>query len=436
MESSRNATGLPPHSSHTPVTVTNVSKQQLYDTDLKKSKDINKKEDISGSPTPRKMPAKIFFPKDDAIKKEAAKQKTNTNTSNGPNMTPDNDEGFHDFLQKVAMVQQQEAFRQAAGHAGHANYAPPSPQSRRNSANYAMLPEYARYQEARYQRAISRGNSYSNLNASPSVSPRATTSPRVEWVPNPVAAQQRAWEEHAMMASRHQGYPSAVFCTRHEEGGVPPPVPPIPPLPFNDYMFPSYPNPNSAELSDGGSFQDHFRHPRGFQHGGSPGGSGSIPSAAALSSGSSSSWSDEEEHQHSPVARQFLDYLGGSSSSRAHAARIPQRRRSSDGSSSNAASAAPTMVEISPGVHEPLRGTEETMRAVRLDFYVPLTCFGCSLDVFSIADAKFVICPECRVVSPIEEGAWDGQKLEQRGLGLGFTCESLFQMQSEILSER
>ena len=93
------------------------------------------------------------------------------------------------------------------------------------------------------------------------------------------------------------------------------------------------------------------------------------------------------------------------------------------------------LVEIAPGVHEPLRRADETVTAVRHDFYVPVCCFGCSEEIFCIADAKYVICPSCRVVSPIEEGALDGQVLRQHGLGLGFNCESLFQIQSDILQE-
>lgn len=416
------------HLPHTPVTVTNVSKQSTYDIGLK-SKEL-KKEELS--PTPKKMPAKILFPKDDVIKKEAA----NKHTSSGNGATTIsgnfNDEGFHDFLQRVAMVQQQEAYMQAMVHAHAANHAPTSPHRRNSSSNLAMLPEYARYQEARFHRALSRGNSHSNLNnnnISPSASSPFTMSPRVEWVPNPMAVQ-RAWDEHTLVA-RH-AFPSSIFygggSAGHEEPGVPLPVPPM-----NEFLYRSYSNVNASDLSDGGvSSNDYFRHPHSMC---SDGGSGSIPSAAALSAGSSSSWSDEEEQQHTAGARQFLEYLGGNSSRANSIVRTKHGRRNSDSSSAVSSTASP-MVEISPGVHEPLRGADETVRAVRHDFYVPIACFGCSNDIFCIADAKYVICPECRVVSPIEEGALEGQALKQHGLGLGFTCESLFQIQTDILSER
>lgn len=93
------------------------------------------------------------------------------------------------------------------------------------------------------------------------------------------------------------------------------------------------------------------------------------------------------------------------------------------------------LVEISPGVSAPLRGTNETIRAVRVDFYTPITCFGCSLEMFCIADAKYAICPQCKVISPNEETMFEEKVLQLHGLGLGFTCEALFDMQAQILLE-
>jgi hypothetical protein len=426
MDSSQQASSTN-HALHGPVTVMNVSEQSTYDAGFM-SKDL-KKEELS--PTPKKMPAKILFRKDDAIKREAGNKIASN--SNGPTSISGsmNDEGFHDFLQRVAMVQQQEAYMQAVAHAHSANHSPPSPHRRNSVSNFAMLPEYARYHEARFHRALSRGNSYGNLNnnISPTTSPCMTMSPRVEWVPNPVAVQ-RAWDEHTLVA-RH-AFPSSIFYSGgsggHDEPGVPTPVPPM-----NEFLYPAYPNVNLSDISDGGmSSSDYFRHPRRLY---SDAGSGSIPSAAVVSAGSSSSWSDEEEQQHTVGARHFQEYLGGHSSRENSIVRTQQGRRNS-GSASASSGTMSTMVEISPGVHEPLRGADETVRAVRQDYYVPISCFGCSNDIFCIADAKYVICPECRVVSPIDEGALDGQALKQHGLGLGFSCASLFQMQSEILSER
>ena len=101
----------------------------------------------------------------------------------------------------------------------------------------------------------------------------------------------------------------------------------------------------------------------------------------------------------------------------------------------------PARVEISPGVTVVLRCVDETMKAIRNDFFLPVSCLGCSLDLFCIADAQYVICPTCRVVSPLMEmgsfGRDDGEhkELEERwGLGLGVTYESLVTIQSEIVA--
>ena len=101
-----------------------------------------------------------------------------------------------------------------------------------------------------------------------------------------------------------------------------------------------------------------------------------------------------------------------------------------------AASLEPTMVNIAPGVQAPLRGARETVKAVAKDFYSNVSCFGCSLEVCCIADVSYVVCPVCKVVSPVEDPTFEGKEVHRHGLGLGFTYESLFKMQLEILQDR
>ncbi|CAB9499332.1 expressed unknown protein [Seminavis robusta] len=96
----------------------------------------------------------------------------------------------------------------------------------------------------------------------------------------------------------------------------------------------------------------------------------------------------------------------------------------------------PISVEIAPGVRVPLRRTHETMRAIAKDYYQEASCFGCSIDIFCIADVSYVICPKCKIISPVSGEYFEGRKLKRYGLGLGFTCESLFKMQNEILQDR
>lgn len=94
------------------------------------------------------------------------------------------------------------------------------------------------------------------------------------------------------------------------------------------------------------------------------------------------------------------------------------------------------MVEISPGFQVPLRRAQETVKAISVDFYAPITCFACTKDILCIADVSYVICPGCKTVSPVEGETFEGRQLRRFGLGLGFTWETLLTTQAEILQER
>jgi hypothetical protein len=80
-------------------------------------------------------------------------------------------------------------------------------------------------------------------------------------------------------------------------------------------------------------------------------------------------------------------------------------------------------IQISSGVHVPLRGFEETRECIVRDFYLPSTCLGCSVDVCCIQDANYVLCPVCQVVSPLGRNADNDHG--QGGVGLGFTFDDI-----------
>lgn len=89
-------------------------------------------------------------------------------------------------------------------------------------------------------------------------------------------------------------------------------------------------------------------------------------------------------------------------------------------------------IEISPGVRVRLRGAAETRACIARDFFLPHLCFSCSLEVFCIQDASYLLCPQCRVVNPVathDDFTHDG------GLGLGFTIEELARIQEELRRE-
>ncbi len=79
-------------------------------------------------------------------------------------------------------------------------------------------------------------------------------------------------------------------------------------------------------------------------------------------------------------------------------------------------------IEISPGVFVRLRGSEETWSAIQSGNSTHATCYSCELSLLCIADAEYVICPACRVVSPLSTGSY-GQPSNPActtgGVGLG-----------------
>jgi len=83
-------------------------------------------------------------------------------------------------------------------------------------------------------------------------------------------------------------------------------------------------------------------------------------------------------------------------------------------------------IEIAPGEFSHLRGSQETIVGHRRGFSVETTCYVCDIQLVCIADASYVLCPVCRVVSPVlspaptkpsDLGGFRG------GVGLGMTME-------------
>ncbi|CAB9528052.1 expressed unknown protein [Seminavis robusta] len=93
-----------------------------------------------------------------------------------------------------------------------------------------------------------------------------------------------------------------------------------------------------------------------------------------------------------------------------------------------------TMVEIAPGVSIPLRTSEETLEAIRNDYFVPTTCVACTADLFCIEDARYSVCPCCRTVSQLEAAMADREG-QHHGVGMGFTGSTLWQAQSDIMAQ-
>jgi hypothetical protein len=112
-------------------------------------------------------------------------------------------------------------------------------------------------------------------------------------------------------------------------------------------------------------------------------------------------------------------------------------------------------IEISPGVYVQLRGAEETWDCIGRDFFMPCKCFGCSHELCCIQDADYVLCPQCRVVSPMDATFYSSESTNanaaasststststddighEGGVGLGFTLDDLLKWQGEIIQGR
>lgn len=91
----------------------------------------------------------------------------------------------------------------------------------------------------------------------------------------------------------------------------------------------------------------------------------------------------------------------------------------------------PLYVKIAPGLTARLRRVQETYQCIARDFYIPTWCVVCNAGLFCIMDANYVLCPLCRTVGRLEDGAdleYDG------GVGIGFTWEYLQQFQKKHLA--
>lgn len=86
-------------------------------------------------------------------------------------------------------------------------------------------------------------------------------------------------------------------------------------------------------------------------------------------------------------------------------------------------------LQVAPGLSLRLQGAVETKEAIDKDFFLPAMCLSCRLDLYCIQDANYVVCPRCRVVTPME-GMFEGF---DGGVGLGFTHDDLCRRQCEIL---
>lgn len=129
-----------------------------------------------------------------------------------------------------------------------------------------------------------------------------------------------------------------------------------------------------------------------------------------------------------------------------HRQEMPNRHVNPTSNNSSRSSQSMLEIEVGPGIWMGLRGASETWAAVQEGSYAPTKCLSCGLDILVILDAEFVLCPSCRVVSPIlqddnpysssiNSSSIDGNDnttAQKYGVGLGFRVEDLMRWQQEL----
>ena len=60
-------------------------------------------------------------------------------------------------------------------------------------------------------------------------------------------------------------------------------------------------------------------------------------------------------------------------------------------------------IEVAPGIELRLRGSKETWEAIKESRITVTSCCCCLTELHCIEDAELVVCPDCWVVSPVDQ---------------------------------
>lgn len=88
----------------------------------------------------------------------------------------------------------------------------------------------------------------------------------------------------------------------------------------------------------------------------------------------------------------------------------------------------PTMIQVTPQLELPLHGSEETLRAMQEGAIQSGECASCNSRNVCVSNASFVLCPICRVISPLGK--------EGGGVGLGLLRDEYLAWELEHRQEQ
>lgn len=83
-------------------------------------------------------------------------------------------------------------------------------------------------------------------------------------------------------------------------------------------------------------------------------------------------------------------------------------------------------VEVGPDISMPLRGADETWKAIEDGKVTITSCISCQIELNCVADAQLVICPECTMMSPVDQTDESEKGVFARyGVGVGVKPEDV-----------
>ena len=92
-------------------------------------------------------------------------------------------------------------------------------------------------------------------------------------------------------------------------------------------------------------------------------------------------------------------------------------------------------ITIAPGVKARFRGAKETYTSVLVERDVVMSlCYNCNQEIYTLANAQYIFCPHCKVVSPLDSAKRCGRN--GGGVGLGFTKQEMETWQREQQAEQ
>ncbi len=137
----------------------------------------------------------------------------------------------------------------------------------------------------------------------------------------------------------------------------------------------------------------------------------------------------------SSTLKDFSSYSAYGTSMEDFNAKMKARAVPTPLSSAPAPTSSRLQIEVTHGVFMNVLGSAETCVAIQANYLAHTYCICCNLALYCIRDAGYVLCPDCRVVSPVEMGD-DNLTNISATVGLGITSSDLAQWQSELNCDR